>query len=108
MPDEVIALYLTFPDEASAHAIAERLVDDRLVACVNVLPGATSHFRWEGRVVREAEVVAVAKTTRARLGDVVAAVQASHPHDVPCLVAYPAVGGLDAYLAWVRTETREP
>ena len=103
--DGVVGVYLTFPDGATAAAVAEALVAERLAACVNVLPPATSVYHWEGRVVREAEVVAWAKTTRGRLGALTAAVEARHPYDVPCVVAYPAAGGSAAYLDWVRGET---
>ncbi len=103
--DDVVGVYLTFPDVATAEGIAEVLVAERLAACVNVLPPCTSVYRWEGRVVREPEVVAWAKTTRGRLNALTAAVEARHPYEVPCVVAYPAVGGSAAYLDWVRSET---
>ena len=103
-PDAVVAAYLTFPDAAAAEALAAELVEARLAACVNVLPGAVSVYRWEGAVVREPEVVAVAKTTTRRLAALVARVEERHPYEVPCVVAYPAVGGSAAYLDWVRGE----
>ena len=105
---EVRAVYLTFPDESSAAALAEALVARRLVACVNVLPVGTSTYRWDDRVVREAEVVAVAKTTAGRVPEVLDAVRELHPYDVPCAVVYPAVGGLPDYVAWVVEETTRP
>jgi len=102
--DGIVGVYLTFPDAATAERIAEALVAERLAACVNLLPPATSVYRWEGRVVRESEVVAWAKTTRRRLGGLTSAVVAHHPYDVPCVVAYPATGGSAAYLDWVSDE----
>lgn len=101
----VRALYLTFPDAETAQAVAEQLVARRLVACVNLLPGATSVYRWQGAVVTETECVAIAKTLASKVDAVSAAVSELHPYDVPCVVAYPAVGGLDAYLEWVVKET---
>jgi periplasmic divalent cation tolerance protein len=101
----VVGVYLTFPDAAAAEAVAEALVMRRLAACVNVFPAATSVYRWEDRLVREPEVVAWAKTTPDRLDALVATVEALHPYEVPCVVAYPAVGGAAAYLDWVRRET---
>lgn len=103
-PDDVVAAYLTFPDAATAEALAAELVDARLAACVNVWPPAVSVYRWQGAVVREPEVVAVAKTTAGRLAELVAMVEERHPYEVPCVVAYPAVGGSVAYLDWVRGE----
>ncbi len=106
MADDVLAVYLTFPDEASAEQLARVLVERRLAACVNVMPGARSCYRWEGAVVTEAEVLAVAKTRAGRLDALVAAVREFHPFDLPCVVAYPSAGGDAAYLDWIRDETR--
>ncbi len=108
MDDDVLAVYLTFPDEASAERVARALVERRLAACVNVVPGARSVYRWEGAVQADPEVLAVAKTRATRLAALTAAVQALHPYEVPCVVAYPALGGLEGYLDWVRSETSEP
>ncbi len=102
----MVAVYLTFPDEASAERVARVLVEARHAACVNVLPGARSVYRWDGDVHVEAEVVAIAKTTEGRVAALADAVRVEHPFDVPCVVAYPAVGGLESYLEWVRDETR--
>lgn len=104
-PNAVLGVYLTFPDRVHAEAIATALVDAGLAACVNLWPGATSVYRWEGRTVTEAEVVGWAKTTAARLPALLAAVRDRHPYEVPCAVAYPAAGGLAPYLGWVRAET---
>jgi len=104
MPDRVFAVYLTFPDAATAEALASELVAARLAACVNVLPAAVSVYRWEGAVQREQEVIAIAKTTAARLDALVGHVEAHHPYEVPCVVAYEAVAGSAKYLAWVRGE----
>ena len=101
---DVVGVYLTFPDTATAEAIAEALLDAGLVACVNLFAPVTSLYRWEGAVQRDAEVVAWAKTTRARLPALTAAVRARHPYEVPCVVAYPASGGDRAYLDWVCAE----
>lgn len=103
--DAVVGVYLTFPDAATAEAIGAALVEGRLAACVNLFPPVTSLYRWEGKLQRDGEVVAWAKTTRARLGALTAAVQARHPYEVPCVVAYQAVGGAADYLDWVRAET---
>ena len=107
MSHRVLAVYMTFPDSASADATARALVDARLAACVNVLPAARSYYRWDGEVHVDDEVVAVAKTTRERLDALTALVLERHPFELPCVVAYPADGGLVAYLDWVADETRE-
>ncbi len=102
---EVVAIYLTFPDATGAGATARNLVEKRLVACVNILPSARSVYRWDGAVVEESEVVAIAKSTRSRVPAVIAAVRETHPFEVPCIVAYRAVDGLPAYLEWVAEES---
>jgi periplasmic divalent cation tolerance protein len=105
--DDPIGVYLTFPDDATAATIADALVEGGLAACVHVFPAGTSTYRWEGRVVREAEVVAWAKTRRGRLAALTAAVVARHPYDVPCVVGYPTLGGWGPYLDWVRREAAD-
>lgn len=94
------------PDEASALAIAEALVDERLAACVSRLPAMQSSYRWEGRVQHDAEVLLLIKTTADRLEALTARLQALHPYELPELVAVEAAGGLAPYLAWVAAQTR--
>lgn len=108
MPNDVLAVYLTFPDEVSAERLARVLVERRLAACVNLLPGARSFYRWQGAVTTEAEVLAVAKTRAERLDALIAAVRELHPFEIPCVVAYPAASGDAAYLDWIRAETSAP
>lgn len=101
METVVIAL-LTFPDESTARQIATILVERQLAACVNLLPGATSIYRWQGKVCSEGEVVGLAKTTRGRVEGLKSAVVELHPYECPELVVVEAADGLAAYLDWVR------
>lgn len=103
---EVRSIYLTFPDEETATKIARTLVEERLVACVNVLAQAVSVYRWDSRVVSEAEVVAFAKTTADKVEALSARVSELHPYAVPCVVALAVTGGAAPYLDWVAAETR--
>ena len=96
------------PDAATADRIARELVEARIAACVQVLPGLRSVYRWEGVVETANEVLLVAKTWDDRLGALIEAVRASHPYALAEIMAVPAVGGLAAYLDWVRDETRPP
>lgn len=102
------SVYVTCPDEATAERIALHLVNERLVACANILPGATSVYRWEGRVQRDREVVMLMKTRRSLFRDVEAAVRELHPAKVPCVVAFDLAGGHAAYLDWIDQETARP
>jgi periplasmic divalent cation tolerance protein len=104
----VLACYCTCPDLASAERLAEALVGERLAACVNVLPGLRSVYRWQGAVERTDEVLLLIKTTRDRLDALAARVRALHPNELPELLAVEAAGGLPAYLDWVVAETRAP
>ncbi|UNK43006.1 divalent-cation tolerance protein CutA [Luteimonas sp. S4-F44] len=93
------------PDAATAQRIARALVDAHLAACVNLVPGVTSIYRWQGQVQTDTEVLLVIKTTNDRLEALSERLRALHPYDVPELVALPVVGGLADYLHWVDAET---
>ena len=101
-----LACLCTCPDAATAARIASALVDDRLAACVNVLPGVESVYRWEGRVERASEVLLLVKSTRDRLQALTARVVELHPYELPELVAVDIAGGLPGYLAWIADATR--
>ena len=100
-------MYVTAPDLATARRLARELLEARLVACVNVWP-LTSLYRWGGEVREEAEFAMLLKTRRALVPDLERGLAASHPYDVPCVVAWSIVDGAAAYLAWVGEETRAP
>ena len=94
-----IVVLCTFPDVEQARAIAAELVERRLAACVNLLPGVESIYRWEGKVERAGEVLAVIKTTR--YPELEAAVKELHPYEVPEILALPVAAGLAGYLEWL-------
>ena len=100
------SLYMTFPDVATAERVGEALLEERLVACVNIVPGAVSLFRWEGEAQREQEALAFAKTRADLVEAAVALVREVHPYDTPCVVALDVAGGDPGYLRWVGDETR--
>lgn len=104
----VLVCTCTCPDLASAERLAGALVDERLAACVQVLPGVRSVYRWQGAVEHAAETLLLIKTTRERLDALAARVREVHPYELPELLAVEATGGLPAYLAWVAAEAREP
>lgn len=101
---DIRSVYVTAADEAQAEALAEALLERRLIACANLLPAMRSLYRWEGRMQRDEEIGIILKTTASRVGDVLQAIDEQHPYDVPCAVAWPVVDGLPAYLSWVREE----
>lgn len=101
-----LACFSTCPDAATAERIAHALVEERLAACVNLLPGVRSVYRWDGDVVVDEEVLMMIKTTSDRLPTLRERLPALHPFDVPELIALPASDGLPAYLQWIAESTR--
>jgi periplasmic divalent cation tolerance protein len=95
---------VTAPDADTAQRIAQALVQERLAACVNVLPGVTAIYRWEGAVQRDAEQLLLVKTTRGRLEALAERLAVLHPYTLPELVALAPSGGSARYLDWVRAE----
>ena len=94
----------TCPDPDSARRIADALVEERLAACVNVLPAVQSTYRWQGHLERADELLLLIKTTRVRLPALQERIKALHPYELPEVLAVEA-GGLPAYLQWVARET---
>lgn len=97
-----VVVLCTFPDVEKARAIAAELVERRLAACVNLLPGVESIYRWEGKVERAGELLAVIKTTR--YPELEAALKELHPYVVPEILALPVEAGLAGYLKWLGAE----
>ena len=101
---ERLVVLITAGSQEEADRIANAVVAEMLAACVNVLPGVTSVYRWEGEVQRDQEWLLVAKTTREVLDDLVRRVQAIHSYDLPEIIALPVVGGSKGYLRWIDGE----
>lgn len=102
---EPLVVLVTAGSVDEAERLAEALVQEKLAACVNVLPGVTSVYRWEGAVQRDTEVLMLVKTQRPLLDRLVAQVQARHSYDVPEIVALPIVAGSQPYLRWLTEVT---
>lgn len=93
------------PDAATATRIADALVGERLAACVNVLPGVRSVYRWQGAVEHADEALLVIKTMSARVPALSARIATLHPYELPEVVAVEAAAGLPAYLEWVAAQS---
>lgn len=104
-PHAVFVVYSTAPDAEVARRIARGLVERRAAACVQVIPGLHSTYRWEGRLEEADEVLLLVKTTRGRLADLELALRELHPYEVPECVAVEAVHVAAPYRAWVLDET---
>jgi periplasmic divalent cation tolerance protein len=99
--NELAIVLVTAPDAEVAEHIVRTLVDERLVACGNIVPAVVSIYRWQDEVQREAEVLIVLKTTRARAADVITRVPALHPYEVPEVLVVPVSDGFAPYVHWV-------
>ncbi|HEX6735731.1 MAG TPA: divalent-cation tolerance protein CutA [Azonexus sp.] len=100
-----LLLITNCPDEAVANAIALAVVEEKLAACVNLLPRVQSVYRWQGAVESASEIPLLIKTTAARYAALEARIRALHPYAVPEIIAVPITRGLPAYLNWLAEET---
>lgn len=96
------------PDEESANAIALALVEERLAACVSILPRVQSIYRWQGTVESATEIPLFIKSTATNYPALEAAIRDRHPYKVPEIIALAVERGLPAYLDWVTTEATQP
>ena len=102
---DALLVFSTFPDAARAREVGRQLVAERLAACVNLLPGVTSIYVWQGREEESAETLALCKTRREIYPALEARLRELHPYEVPEIVAVELAAGLPAYLQWVAEQT---
>lgn len=105
--DDFVVVFVTVPNQDVAATLAKTLVEEKLVACVNILPGVRSIYAWQGKICDDAELLCVLKTRRSLFSTLRDRVVALHPYQVPEVVGLPLVAGSAPYLAWLRQETRE-
>lgn len=108
MSDAAQAVLITAPNADCGASLAATLVEEGLAACVNLVPGVRSFYRWEGAVQDDNEVLLIAKTREALLPALTARVGALHPYDVPEVIALPITGGSERYLTWLRAAAQAP
>jgi periplasmic divalent cation tolerance protein len=106
MQENQLVAFCTFPDRESAETIATTLVEERLAACVNLVPDLTSLYRWQGELHREPECLLLIKTTAARFEALRARLRALHPYELPEIIGLPISHGDPAYLQWLTENTR--
>jgi periplasmic divalent cation tolerance protein len=103
--ERAVLVYTTYPSLVEAETAGRAAVEQRLAACVNILPGMVSHYWWQGKVERGQEVVMILKT-RASLADRLRkALKAGHPYAVPAIMVLPVESVEDTYLRWMMNET---
>jgi periplasmic divalent cation tolerance protein len=103
--DKPVLIYATFPSPEAAETAGQELVAARLAACVNILPGMTSIYRWEGSIARDSEAVMIIKTRGGLAARAMETVRAGHPYTNPALIVLPILGGSAHYLRWLEEET---
>lgn len=106
--DKPVLVYATYPTLAAAEQAGCRLVDERLAACVNILPRMISIYQWQGTRHRDEEAVMIAKTRSSLSDHVMQALRTAHPYDNPATLVLPVSTGAEAYLAWIASETSSP
>ncbi len=106
--DRAVMLYTTYPSVVEAEKAGKALVEDRLAACVNILPGMVSHYRWEGAVERGEEAVMLVKTRASLAEPVRAAIRAAHSYATPAILVLPIESLDEAYFAWILAATKPP
>ncbi len=99
-------VYITFPDNEQARTMAHDLLQQKLVACVNVLPHMTSIYSWNGKVQEETETAMVCKTVANKIEPLKTYIAKHHPYDTPCVVAWDITDGAEPFLEWVKEATQ--
>lgn len=108
MPKDFCIVLNTCPDEATAKLIAASLVDERLAACVNILPGICSVYRWAGQREMDQEYLLLIKSRRDVYADIEARIKELHPYDVPEIISTPILAGSKTYLDWLDQSVSKP
>ncbi len=103
--NNVVVIFVTAPDGRVANRIARTLVQERLAACVNILPGLRSHYWWDGELQESAELLMLVKARKTDVQAVANRVRELHPYKVPEVVAADIIGGLPSYIDWIQAET---
>lgn len=104
MPD-LSVIYSTFGSVESARQAASVLVEERLLACANILPGAISVYSWEGTVHADPEAILIGKTRTDLIPAAIARLQKLHPYETPCITSWPITATSESYAGWVEQMT---
>jgi len=104
---DYIIVFITASNQREAKQIAQHLVEEKLAACVNVIPGITSIYRWKGKIERSQESLLVVKTKNSLWPDLVRQVRKEHSYNTPEIIALPIVKGWKPYLDWLDISIRQ-
>jgi periplasmic divalent cation tolerance protein len=98
----IVSVYAIFASADEAERIGRAVIEERLAACINILPGIRSISRWQGAVESAEEVAAILKTSTASADALIARIAALHSYNVPCIVTWPIDKALASYAEWVE------
>jgi len=99
-------IYSTIGNIKDAKKIANSLVKEKLVACVNILPRIESIYRWQGKIEEDNECILIAKTIDENVNKTIQKLRELHPYDLPDIIVLPIIGGLKEYLGYIKDETK--
>jgi len=100
-----IVVYITCSKPEEAQSLAQTLVGEKLVACVNIVPGIQSVYSWQGSIQTDTELLLICKSRTERFDELKLRVQSLHSYDVPEIISLPVLGGSEPYLDWLRDNT---
>jgi len=106
MSTEFAVFFVTVPDDSVAQEIGRTLVEKKLAACCNILPGLTSIYRWKDKIETDSEVLLIIKSRTELSQKLTDCVKNLHPYEVPEIIRLPIEEGLPAYLGWINDSTR--
>jgi len=102
---DVFLGYCTVPTEAIGKKIAQDLIQENLIACLNIIPDLTSIYRWKGQVRKDKEFLCLIKTQKTHIQEIIPRIQKIHPYEVPEIIFHPIHNGLPIYMDWIRETT---
>ena len=102
----VCMVYITTNSQEEAEIIGRHLVSRKLAACVNIIGNMKSIYHWQGKIETADEVIIIAKTKEALMTEFIESVKTLHSYDCPCIVAMPIINGNEAFIKWIRDETK--
>jgi periplasmic divalent cation tolerance protein len=94
-------IFITVPNRKEAENIAKKLLEEKLVACVNIVPGISSYYWWKGKIEFSKELLLIIKTERQRMSKIISKVKSLHSYTVPEIILLPIIDGNKDYLNWI-------
>jgi periplasmic divalent cation tolerance protein len=103
--NQMVVVFVTAKDVGEAQKISQRLLEEKLAACVNIVKDVQSFFWWDGKIDQAQEALLVIKSKRALFPKIIKAVKAAHSYSVPEIIALPIIDGSKDYLQWIKETT---